>query len=211
MSTSPNPPAPSQGAPGAPDAAHAQALEDLRYIRRTMEGAASFTALSGWGVVAIGVTALPAAYLAAGADRPDVHRFWMLVWLIEALIGVAIGVATTARKARRAQQPLFGRPGRRFALTFATPMAAGAILTIHLYYGGMAAVLPGLWLLLYGTAFATAGAFSVSTVPVMGLCFMLVGTAALAAPGSLGNVFMAAGFGALHVVFGTLIARKHGG
>jgi hypothetical protein len=211
MTTSPNPPAPGQGAPGAPDAAHAQALEDLRYIRRTMEGAASFTALSGWGVLAIGVTAVPAAYLAARFETGTTHRIWMLVWLIEAIIGVAIGFLTTARKARRAQEPLFGRPGRKFALTFATPMAAGAILTIPLYYGGMAPILPGMWLLLYGTAFATAGAFSVSTVPVMGLCFMVAGTAALAAPASLGNLFMVAGFGALHVVFGGLIARKHGG
>jgi len=208
MSTSANPPAPGQGAPGAPDAAHAQALEDLRYIRRTMEGAASFTALSGWGVVAIGVTAFPAAYLAATAAG---HRMWMQVWLIEAIIGALIGVAATVRKARRAEEPLFGRPGRKFMLTFATPMAAGAILTIPLYYGGMAPILPGMWLLLYGTAFATAGAFSVTTVPVMGLCFMVAGTAALAAPASLGNLFMAAGFGALHVVFGALIARKHGG
>jgi len=213
MSTSANPPAPSQGAPGTPDA-HAQALDDLRFIRRTMEGAASFTALSGWGVFAIGVTAFPAAYAAVLAQRADTggsHRIWMLVWLIEAIVGVAIGAGTTVRKARKAQEPLFGRPGRRFALTFATPMAAGAILTIPLYYGGMAALLPGMWLLLYGTAFATAGAFSVSTVPVMGLCFMVAGTAALAAPAALGNLFMAAGFGALHVVFGALIARKHGG
>jgi len=213
MTTSPNPPAPSQGTPGAPDA-HAQALDDLRYIRRTMEGAASFTALSGWGVVAIGVTAFPAAWAAAMAQRVDTggsRRIWMLVWLLEAILGLVIGAATTARKARKAQQPLFGRPGRKFALTFATPMAAGAILTVPLYYGGNAAILPGVWLLLYGTAFATAGAFSVSTVPVMGLCFMVAGTAALAAPAALGNIFMAAGFGALHVVFGALIARKHGG
>ena len=208
MTTPPHTPASPQGAPETPDALHARALDDLRFIRRTMEGAASFTALSGWGVFAIGVTAFPAAYLAAEAGA---HRAWMQIWLLEAIIGVAIGFLTTARKARRAEEPLFGRPGRRFALTFATPMAAGAILTIPLYYGGITAVLPGMWLLLYGTAFATAGAFSVSTVPVMGLCFMVAGTAALAAPAALGNWFMAAGFGALHVVFGALIARKHGG
>ncbi len=214
MTTSGTPPGPPQGTPATPDALHAQALDDLRYIRRTMEGAASFTALSGWGMFAIGVTAFPAAYAALLGQRADTagsHRFWMLVWLIEAIVGVAIGVGTTVRKAKRAQEPLFGKPGRRFALTFATPMAAGAILTIPLYYGGMAAILPGMWLLLYGTAFATAGAFSVSTVPVMGLCFMVAGAAALAAPASLGNAFMAAGFGALHLVFGALIARKHGG
>jgi hypothetical protein len=198
--------------PPASDAAaaalHARAMDDLRYIRATMEGAASFTALSGWGGVAIGVTALPAAWLASQAAS---HRAWMRLWLLEAVVGVLIGVGMTVRKARLARQPLFGRPGRKFALTFATPLAAGAILTIPLYYGGLTALLPGMWLLLYGTAFATAGAFSVSAVPVMGLSFMVVGTAALAAPAAWGNALMAAGFGALHVVFGALIARKHGG
>ena len=173
-----------------------------------MEGAASFTSLSGWGVLAIGVTAFPAAWLAGRAAAPKV---WMRIWLIEAILGLAIGFYSTARKARRAQQSLFGAPGRKFALTFATPMAAGAILTIALYYGRVPWALPGMWLLLYGSAFATAGAFSVSTLPVMGLCFMVAGTAALAAPAALGNLFMAIGFGVLHLVFGALIARKHGG
>ena len=200
------PPAPA--APEPPDALHARAMDDLRYIRQTMEGAASFTALSGWGGVAIGVTAFPAAYLAALAPT---HKTWMRLWLAEAVLGALIGVGMTVRKARLARQPLFGRPGRKFALTFATPLAAGAILTIPLYYGGLVPLLPGMWLLLYGTAFATAGAFSVSTVPVMGLSFMVLGTAALAAPAAWGNALMAAGFGALHVVFGALIARKHGG
>jgi len=203
------PPAPSPAAPQRPpEALHARAMDDLRYIRETMEGAASFTALSGWGGAIIGLTAFPAAYLAAQAPS---HKAWMWIWLVEAVIGALIGVGMTVRKARRARQPLFGRPGRKFALTFATPLAAGAILTIPLYYGGFTAILPGTWLLLYGTAFATAGAFSVSTVPVMGLSFMVVGTAALAAPAGWGDVLMAAGFGAVHIVFGALIARKHGG
>ena len=201
------PPAPGSS-PQPPEALKARAMDDLRYIRATMEGAASFTALSGWGGAIIGLTAFPAAYLAAQAAT---HKGWMRIWLAEAVIGVLIGVGMTVRKARRARQPLFGRPGRMFALTFATPLAAGAILTIPLYYGGMTAMLPGTWLLLYGTAFATAGAFSVSAVPVMGLSFMVVGTAALAAPAAWGDPLMAAGFGALHIVFGAVIARKHGG
>jgi len=201
------PPAPPGGTP-PPDALHARAMDDLRYIRATMEGAASFTALSGWAGAIVGLTAFPAAYLASQAPT---HKVWMRTWLIEAVLGALIGVGMTVRKARRARQPLFGRPGRKFALTFATPLAAGAILTIPLYYGGFTTLLPGMWLLLYGTAFATAGAFSVSTVPVMGLSFMVVGTAALAAPAAWGDALMAAGFGAVHIVFGALIARKHGG
>ena len=203
----PEAPGPSGATPPA-EALHARAMDDLRYIRATMEGAASFTSLSGWGGAIIGLTAFPAAYLAARVATP---KLWMRVWLAEAVVGVLIGVGMTARKARQARQPLFGAPGRKFALTFATPLVAGAILTIPLYYGGVYQPLPGMWLLLYGTAFATAGAFSVSTVPVMGLSFMIVGAAALAAPPGWGNALMAAGFGGLHVVFGALIARKHGG
>ncbi len=201
------------GAPSAPgggesDALHARAMDDLRYIRRTMEGAASFTALSGWAGAIVGLTALPAAYL---AQQAATHRAWMRIWLAEAVLGALIGVGMTVRKARLARQPLTGRPGRKFTLTFVTPLAAGAILTIPLYYGGQQALLPGMWLLLYGTAFATAGAFSVRAVPVMGLSFMVVGAAALAAPAAWGNLLMAVGFGALHIVYGALIARKHGG
>ncbi len=210
--TTPREPQTGSGGGGAgsptPEALHARALDDLRYIRRTMEGAASFTALSGWGGVITGLTALPAAYLAAHAAT---SRAWMWTWLIEAVIGALIGAGMTVRKARAAQTPLMGGPGRKFTLTFLMPLLAGAILTISLYYGGKAGLLPGMWLLLYGTAFATAGAFSVNTVPVMGLCFMLMGTAALTAPAAWGNAFMAAGFGGLHIVFGSLIARKHGG
>ncbi len=208
--TTPREPQAGSGGAGSPtpEALHARAMDDLRFIRRTMEGAASFTALSGWGGVVVGLTALPASYL---AGRAASHRAWMTIWLVEAVIGALIGVGMTVRKARAGQTPLTGAPGRKFALTFLMPLLTGAILTIPLYYGGQIPLLPGMWLLLYGTAFATAGAFSVSTVPVMGLCFMLAGTAALAAPAGWGNVFMAAGFGGLHVVFGALIARKHGG
>jgi hypothetical protein len=45
----------------------------------------------------------------------------------------------------------------------------------------------------------------------MGVVFMLVGIVALLTPVAWGNHFMAGGFGGLHIVFGALIWRKHGG
>ena len=57
----------------------------------------------------------------------------------------------------------------------------------------------------------SAGSFSVGAVPLMGIGFMWLGTLALATPASLADAWMAAGFGGLHIGFGLLIARRHGG
>jgi hypothetical protein len=192
----------------APLAIEAHAADNLRFIRETMERAAAFTAVPGWGGVGIGLTAVAAAYVAAQQGGPNA---WLLTWLVEAMLAIAIAAVATARKARAAKLPLFSGPGRKFALSFAPPLLVGALLTAVLFRAGYPAVLPGMWLLLYGTAVVTGGAFSVRVVPMMGLCFMCAGAAALFAPAAWGNWFLAAGFGGLQIVFGLVIARRYGG
>jgi hypothetical protein len=187
-----------------------RAIDNLRYIRETMERAGAFTAVPGWGGIAMGVTALAAAVLAA--RQPSVE-LWLATWLGEAAVALAIGGWALARKAHRANDPILSGPGRRFGLSFLPPMAVGGLLTIALYRAGAPQALPGTWLLLYGAGVATAGAFSVRIVPVMGLCFMLLGTLALFGPAGWWwvNWCMAGGFGGLHIVFGAIIARRYGG
>jgi hypothetical protein len=186
----------------------ARAADHLRYIRETMESAAEFTAVPGWGGLTLGLTALAAALLAARQSTP---RAWMAVWLAEAFVAVAIAAPAAATKARRANSSLFSGPGRKFVLSFAPPIVVGGLLTLVLYQMGAVAALPGVWLLLYGTAIVTGGAFSVRAVPIMGLCLMALGAGALFAPASWGNLFMAAGFGLVHIAFGIWIALRYGG
>jgi hypothetical protein len=195
----------------APVGLHLRAMDNLRFIRETMEGAAVFTAVSGIGEVVVGITAFAAAWLAARAANAGSPERWLDVWLVEALLAVVILGVAIARKARRIQADLFARPVRRFALGLFPPLIAGALLTPTLAAAGAYSVLPGVWLLLYGTGVVTGGAFSVRIVPVMGLAFMALGTAALIAPASWGAGFLAAGFGGAHVLFGLVIARRHGG
>ena len=186
----------------------ARAADHLRYIRETMESAAEFTAVPGWGGVAMGATALAAAFLAARQPSP---RAWLAVWLAEVFVAVAIAAPAAATKARRANSSLFRGPGRKFVLSFAPPIIVGGLLTLAIFQLGAFAALPGVWLLLYGTAIVTGGAFSVRTVPIMGLCLMTLGAAALFAPAVWGNLFMAAGFGLVQIIFGFWIALRYGG
>ena len=78
-------------------ALHARAMADLRFIRETMESAASFSAFSGWGLVLIG----------GDRDRvrlvggPAATRLgWLMAWVAAAGVSAVIGALSTARKTR---------------------------------------------------------------------------------------------------------------
>jgi hypothetical protein len=194
--------------PEDPVALGDRARDNIRFIRETMERAGSFTAVSGWGGVAMGITALGAAVI---ASRQDTTPAWLVTWLAEAAVAIGIALWTTYSKARAAGTGLLSGPGRRFVYSFAPPLFVGVLLTILLVRIGSVAAVAGVWLLLYGTAVVNGGVFSIRVVPLMGLCFIVLGTVALFCPPSWGNAFLAVGFGGLHLIFGGIIAGKYGG
>jgi len=185
-----------------------RAADDLRFIRETMERSAAFTAVSGYGMVVLGLSALAATWMAARQPAPFA---WLRLWLGEALLAAAIALLSMTWKANRRGLPLLSGPGRKVALGFLPPIIAGVFLTFLLFRTGLQSALPATWLLLYGAGLTTGGVFSVPIVPGMGVCFMFVGGLAALGPAAWGNWFLAAGFGGLHIIFGYLIARRHGG
>jgi hypothetical protein len=194
--------------PDDPPALHARAMDNLSFIRQTMERATAFTAVPGWGGVAMGAVALVAA---AAAETRLTPAEWLATWLGASVVALTIGGWSMVRKARHAGTTVFSYPGRRFVLSYVPPIAVGALLTVALVRAGLYQALPGTWLLLYGTGVVTGGAFSVRVVPLMGLCFMALGALALLGPAAWGNLLMAIGFGGLHIGFGWIIARRYGG
>jgi len=185
-----------------------RALENLKYIRETMERAGSFTAVPGWGGMLMGISALLTAVFSA---RLPSKELWFDCWMGEAVLALCIGGWAMAQKARASQSPLLYGPGRKFALSLCPAMTAGVVFTVVLYRQQLFELMPGSWLLFYGVSVVTGGAFSVKVVPIMGMSFMALGTIALLSPFSWSNWFMAAGFGVLHIAFGIVIARRYGG
>lgn len=191
-----------------PPALHDRAMDNLRYIRETMELATAFTGISGWGEIAIGVTALIATAIAA---LQSTFNAWLAVWIAEGLISLLIAGWSMDRKTRAIDMPLGSGPGRKAVFSLTPPLLAGGLLTIVLVQAGLTNAIPGVWLLLYGTGVITGGMYSVKVVPIMGICLMVLGALALFSPPAFANWFMAAGFGGLHLVFGAIIVRKYGG
>ncbi len=185
-----------------------RAFEDLGYIRKAMEGAGSFTAVPGLGQVAAGCTALLAA--AVAYVQPD-RMSWLLVWTAELALATLIVAVALVLKAKRIGHLLTAPPARKTFFGMAPALAAGAVLSLVAVRSGDFATLPGTWLLLYGAGVASGGVSSVRIVPVMGASFMVCGLFALLSPPGFADLFLALGFGGLHIFFGARIAKHHGG
>ncbi|SVC26735.1 uncharacterized protein METZ01_LOCUS279589 [marine metagenome] len=187
---------------------HDRAIDNIRFIRETMERSASFTNVSGLGGLAMGLVAIGASIVAAGTGTDFA---WLVTWLTAAALSFSVAIIAMAQKSRANGVTLFTGPARKFTWNILAPLVAGGVLTIALARAGAMNLLPGMWLLLYGTSIVTGGSYSVRPVPLMGLTFMLTGVCTFLSPSAWGDIYMAAGFGGLHILFGTVIWRKHGG
>jgi hypothetical protein len=196
-------------APSAhPPALHDRAIDNLQYIREAMERAEPVTVISGWGIVAAGGVAFVAT---AATVQTSLNARWIGTWIAAAVVAFAVSLGATLRKATRTGTPFLTGATQRLALAFAPAMFIGAVLTGALLRNGLSSLLTPLWLLSYGAAVTAAGMFSVRVIPVMGACFVVLGTVAALVPTGFETWLMAAGFGGLHAVFGVLIARRYGG
>ena len=182
------------------------AKQTLEYIRRTMESASSFTAVAGSGMVVVGIVGLIASGVAARVgDAADLR-----VWVPAAGVAILVALGANARKASRMQVPLWSGAFRKTAWVMAPVLLAGALLTIALDRQGATALIPGMWLALYGAGVTAGGTLSVRAIRAMGVAMLVLGAVALLQP-QWGAPLLTVGFGVLHLIFGSLLITRHGG
>ena len=185
-----------------------RAVDNLRFIRETMERSVVFTTVPGYGGMLMGATAIGAAVI---ANRQIYLRNWLIVWIVEAMLAFLVGLLAMWQKSKIAKVPLTSAPPKKFAKSFVPPLLCGIVITLGLWNTEHYDVMIPVWLLCYGAGVVGGGAFSVKAVPVMGWCFIALGAVAFLLPKGYGDELMALSFGVLHIVFGLIIARKYGG
>lgn len=186
---------------------HERAEENLQYIRNLMESSSSFTGVSGKGYIVAGVSALIAAWI---AGQQQTQESWFLVWMLELLFAGSLTFYFTLRKASSQGESLWSTTAKKVLFAFIPPMVVGAVLTLFFMRNNGINLLPGIWLSIYGAAVMTAGAYSVSIIPLMGAMFLVLGAGVLlfSLPG---NLFLGLGMGGLHIAFGLAVWRNYGG
>ena len=190
-----------------PDVEH-QAKDQLDYIREVMARATTFTAVPGWGMIGMGVVAVAAAWFASIATSAEAY---LVPWIVAVTVAPVVGFGALLAKARHTGEPIQSGVGRKFLMSFLPSLFAGFLVSMGLWYTGQVALMPGIWMLLYGVGTIAGGAYSVRIIPIMGSCFLVIGAIALFMPLAWGNALMAVSFGGLHILFGFIIARNYGG
>lgn len=185
-----------------------RAIDNLKYIRETMERSAVFTSVPGYGGIFMGATAIAAAMI---ANFQPLIRDWLTVWLIEAFLAAGIGFFAMWQKSKITNTSLLSAPARKFALGFLPPILCAVFITFGLWRFGHFEVMIPIWILLYGAAVICGGANSVRVVPIAGWCFIALGAIAFFLPAGFGNEMMGLSFGVLHIIFGGIVAWKYGG
>src|SRR5690348_318299 len=190
--------------PTQEDKEHAK--QTLAYIRQTMESSTTFTAVSGWGLVAVGVLGLVAPWLALQRGEPAA----LTVWLPTAILSVIVSMLFNAQKAKKLSVPLWSGSLRKVAWVMAPALVAGAMLTWALWLEHSRTLMPGVWLSLYGAGVTAGGTFSVRAIRWMGMLDLALGAAVLIMP-EYAVWLLALGFGVLHIACGLYVVEKHGG
>lgn len=184
------------------------AAANLRYIRDTIDATRTFTTVPGKGCMVMGVAGLAAAGLESVSA---LSSLWLPIWLAAAVVSFTAALFFMERKARAQGLSLRRSVAWRFFLTLTPAFVVGAILTVALLETVSRDVIAAIWLLMYGVGLAACGTFSIPIVLIAGLGFIGLGTVTLAAPPTWTTAMLALGFGGIHLILGTIIARNHGG
>ncbi|WP_134091676.1 hypothetical protein [Olivibacter sp. XZL3] len=198
-------------------------LTELSSIRSLMERSAKFISLHGLSGVLAGIYALIGAFIGyrliyqSGGDLFDQESYradrtvlsqLVILALVILVLSITTAVLLSTRKARQKQQKIWNTASKGLLLNAGIPLLTGGLLiAIFLYHGYFGLVAPAC-LVFYGLALISGSHYTFKDVKWLGLCEVVLGLFAAMMP-SYGLLFWAAGFGVLHIVYGSVMYSKY--
>ncbi|MCC2670432.1 MAG: hypothetical protein K0Q72_2903 [Armatimonadetes bacterium] len=174
-----------------------EAEQTLEVIRTLMERGTRYTNLSGHAGIAAGICAL-----AGCALREWAHTPFLPTWMGVLLAACTACAFFTARMAASNGEPLWTRQARTAVAALLPSLVAALVLTAVLASNGQEAILPGVWMLLWGVGALAISFFTPRVMSALGLTFMGAGTVALLTPPARDVITMGVTFGVLHLIYG---------
>lgn len=196
-----------------------EARDHLRVIRQTMERSTQYSTLSGWSGILIGIVAIVGVYLtrsmlggqpvAIQTVRDAAPRLGLL-WATALVLSVAIEFLYNKRRATRVGKRVVSRLGAHILLAALPAFLACGVLTAFFYEHNLLPYILGIWMLCYGLAICAVGLFSARPVTYLGSAFVVSGAITMLAPLTIHLYMMALTFGGFHIIYGIVMARRHG-
>ena len=192
-----------------------EARENLRVIRQTMERSTKYSTLSGISGVLVGLAGIAGvvATWVLGPGAAIYHHPLRLasIWIVTLFTAIGIDLICNKRRAARVGKHIVSSLGAHIVLAALPAFFAAGILTYFFFQHHLLIYLWGVWMLCYGLAICAVGLFSVRPATYLGSAFVIAGAATLLMPAVPYHlIMMAVTFGGFHILYGVLMARRHG-
>ncbi len=187
--------------------------QDLASIRAAMERSVKFLSLSGLSGIMAGIYALAGTAMAyfflhnpATSQNPTLP----LIATASAVLGLSLatGWILSKQKARQLGLSIWNQTSREFLGSLFIPLVAGGLFIIILVANGYSNLVASSCLLFYGLALLNASFFTVREIKFLALSEIVLGLLAALWP-ELGLWLWGAGFGVLHVIYGSVVYYRY--
>lgn len=207
-----------------------KSLQDISDIRKMMERSSRFISLSGLSGLSAGICALAGAVLAYPYVKGSKDYFinvkvaivqamsqsytiLLNTWLFWIAAGTFIAAVFFAflftwRKSRQQGIPLWGAASRRLMMNLAIPLIVGGIFLIKLLLLQVYTMFDPGCLIFYGLALLNASKYTYKEIRYLACFQLFLGLINLVFTG-YGIFFWAAGFGVLHIIYGSYMWWKY--
>ncbi|MGH2553668.1 MAG: hypothetical protein ACRDEB_08120 [Chitinophagaceae bacterium] len=200
-------------------------LRDLKDIRRIMERSSRFISLSGLSGIAAGIFALAGALIGRSILKDyygsynnrgiflgdDFSTLKIKLAGLAVIVFIAAFVSSfyfTWRRTKVQGLPIWDHASKRLCWNMMVPLlTGGAFILAMLQYDEWRFVAPSC-LIFYGLALVNASKYTLTDVRYLGYCEIILGIVNMFFIG-YGLYFWAAGFGILHIIYGTIMWYKY--